>query len=146
MKQSRGLKKYYKIIKNIEEVVMNRVELLIFKHKNIDDFIKISQKYVVANVYIKVDLKNISQTRKRLIDLNYTTRLFITVVDGKKTEYIFGKFKKSKGVFNEYCKNSIIRENIDKVITISSNNGDSVILDDKTLIEKIKGDRLWIII
>lgn len=125
---------------------MNRVELLIFKHKNIDDFMEINQKYVVANVYIKVDLKNISQTRKKLIDLNYTTRLFITVDDGKKTEYIFGKLKKSKGVFNEHCKNSIIRENIDKVITISSNNGDSVILDDKTLIEKIKGDRLCIII
>lgn len=125
---------------------MKRVELLIFKNKKMNDFISLQEKYLIANVYIKVDLDNISDTREKLIGLNYTTRLFITFFQGKKTEYIFGKLKKSKGVFNEHCKNSIIRDDISKVIGISSNENDAVITDEKDIMENSKEDREWIII
>ena len=121
-----------------------RVELLIFKNKNILDFKNLINKYTIANVYIKVNLKNISETRKELIKLNYTTRLFVTINDGIKSEYIFGKLKKSKGVFNEHCKNSIIRNDINHVIQVSSNDNDVVIVDDKSLI--IEESRKWEII
>lgn len=121
-----------------------RVELLIFKNKNILDFKNLINKYTIANVYIKVNLNNISETRKELIKLNYTTRLFVTINDGIKSEYIFGKLKKSKGVFNEYCKNSIIRNDINHVIRVSSNDNDVVIVDDKSLI--IEESRKWEII
>lgn len=121
-----------------------RVELLIFKNKNILDFKNLINKYTIANVYIKVNLNNISETRKELIKLNYTTRLFVTINDGIKSEYIFGKLKKSKGVFNEHCKNSIIRNDINHVIQVSSNDNDVVIVDDKSLI--IEESRKWEII
>lgn len=121
-----------------------RVELLIFKNKNILDFKNLIDKYTIANVYIKVNLNNISETRKELIKLNYTTRLFVTINDGIKSEYIFGKLKKSKGVFNEHCKNSIIRNDINHVIRVSSNDNDVVIVDNKSLI--IEESRKWEII
>lgn len=123
---------------------MKRVELLIFEHKKIDDFINLTDKYIIANVYIKVGLDDISETRQKLIDLNYTTRLFISFSEGNKNEYIFGKLKKSKGVFNERCKNSIIREKISKIINISSNDEDSVIIDDDEIIKIINKNREWI--
>lgn len=119
---------------------MERIELLIFKNKDIQDFIDISEKYMIVNVYIKVSLENISKTRKKLIDLNYTTRLFITYNNEIKEEYIFGKLKKSKGVFNEKCKNSIIREDISSVISVSSNEGDSIIVDDSGLFKEENRD------
>lgn len=123
---------------------MKRVELLIFEHKKINDFIKLTEEYIVANVYIKVDLDDISETRQKLIDLNYTTRLFISFFEGNKKEYIFGKLKKSKGVFNEHCKNSIIREKISKIINVSSNDKDIVIVDDEEIIKNIDENREWI--
>lgn len=123
---------------------MERVELGIFNHKNIADIELLIKDYIIANIYIKVDLSNISETRKKLIDLKYTTRLFVTLENGKKSEYIFGKLKGSKGVFNEHCKNSFIHGNINNVIIISSNDLDTVMIDDNNI--KNNKDREWKII
>lgn len=123
---------------------MERVELGIFNHKNIADIELLIKDYIIANIYIKVDLSNISETRKKLIDLKYTTRLFVTLEDGNKSEYIFGKLKGSKGVFNEHCKNSFINGNINNVIVISSNDSDTVMIDDNNI--KNDKDREWKII
>lgn len=123
---------------------MERVELGIFNHKNIADIELLIKDYTIANIYIKVDLSNISETRKKLIDLKYTTRLFVTLEDGNKSEYIFGKLKGSKGVFNEHCKNSFINGNINNVIVISSNDSDTVMIDDNNI--KNDKDREWKII
>lgn len=123
---------------------MERIELGIFNHKNIADIELLIKDYMIANIYIKVDLSNISETRKKLIDLKYTTRLFVTLEDGNKSEYIFGKLKGSKGVFNEHCKNSFIYGNIKNVIVISSNDSDTVMIDDNNI--KNDKDREWKII
>jgi len=58
-----------------------RVELLIFKNKNILDFKNLINKYTIANVYIKVNLNNISETRIRVACLNFfisSFRLFLS--------------------------------------------------------------------
>lgn len=123
---------------------MERVELGIFNYKNIADIELLIKDYTIANIYIKVDLSNISETRKKLIDLKYTTRLFVTLEDGNKSEYIFGKLKGSKGVFNEHCKNSFIYGNINNVIVISSNDSHTVMIDDNNI--KNDKDREWKII
>ena len=123
-----------------------RVELCLLTHKNVDDFQNLQQDYDFANVYIKTELHNLSATRKKLIELNYTTRLFIVLQQGKKEEYIFGKLKGFKGVFNEHCKNSVFRKPISEVIGVSSNINDSVLIDNSTIQSQFTEERQWILI
>lgn len=123
-----------------------RVELCIFNQKNINDFVLYYEKYNIVNVYIKVNLLNLSETRKKLIELDYTTRLFVVFNDDNKEEYIYGKLKKQKGVFNEHCKNSVFRDDLIKLIDISSNENDIVLIDNEKIKEGYLGNREWIII
>ncbi len=123
-----------------------RIELCIFNHININDFFDYYQKYNLVNVYIKVDLNNLSETRKKLIELDYTTRLFIVFHNDKKQEYIYGKLKKQKGVFNEHCKNSVFRNELIDLIDISSNEDDIILTDDENIKKTYLGKRKWIII
>jgi hypothetical protein len=124
-----------------------RIELSIFTKTSIDSFKLIFDEYNFVNVYIKTNLSNISETRKEMIELGYTTRLFVVFNNGKKEEFIFGKLKGQKGVFKEHCKNSVFRNSIENVIPISSNKDDSVLLDDLNIKNNYIGDsREWIII
>ncbi len=111
--------------------MVDRVELAIIeKSKNIIDFFEKTSPYEIISIYFLVDLSNISFIREYLIKQNYTTRLFIHIDEnGMKKEYIYGKLKGKNGVFNEHCKNSVFRKNIQDIVNISSNSGDSVIID-----------------
>lgn len=124
-----------------------RIELSIFTKTDINSFKSIFNEYNLVNVYLKTNLSNISETRKQMIELGYTTRLFVVFNNGKKEEFIFGKLKGQKGVFKEHCKNSVFRNTIENVILISSNKDDSVLLDDLTIKNNYIGDsREWITI
>lgn len=129
---------------------MERVELLIFEEKDFKEFKSLPNKYNIVNVYIKVNIKSLSEVRQKLIELGYTTRLFVTIESGVKKEYIFGKKKGQNGVFNEKCKNSIVRNSIAEVIKVSSNSGDKVLVDSESLLNKakvvFKNERDWVLL
>lgn len=110
-----------------------RIELSIFKNKSIKDFTLLFNEFDLISVYIKVDLKTLSETRKKLIEMGYTTRLFIHFENGIKSEYVFGKLKAKNGVFKEHCKNSVFRKKIENLIEISSNKDDFVMIDDEDI-------------
>lgn len=125
---------------------MQRVELCIFKNQSIEALEKHMKDNQIVNIYLKVDLSNLSQSRKRLIELGYTTRLFIHLIDGKKNEYIYGKLKGVKGVFKEHCKNSVFRNSLSELITISSNEHDIILTDVPEFKQTFKEKREWILI
>lgn len=114
-----------------------RIELLIYNNKKIED-ININRN--IGSVYIKVNLNNLSKTRKVLIENNYTTRLMVINEKYGTIFYIYGKKQKNKGVFNEHCKNSLIKEEnyIKKIIEVSSNENDIIETDDLFVVNEIK--------
>lgn len=129
---------------------MERIELTILENDSFNKFKKLLDNYNLVNVYLGVDITTISKVREDLVNLGYTTRLFVVLDGNTKKEYIYGKKKGSKGVFNEKCKNSLIRENIVKVVDVSSNEYSKVVTDIKELENLAKNknylNREWIII
>jgi hypothetical protein len=125
----------------------NRIELCILNTHSLEQFKTLYNTYNIVNIYIKTNIENLSAMRKELINLNYTTRLFVLFDGHKKQEYIYGKLKGQKGVFNEHCKNSVFRKPIEDLIDISSNIHDTVLTDDENLHSNYKGsERTWIIL
>ncbi len=122
-----------------------RIELALLDHTSIKKFEQLLERNEVASVYIKVNLSTISKVRSRLVELNYTTRLFIHLSEnGTKTEYIFGRLKGGKGVFNEFCKNTVFRRPLIDLIKISSAEQDVVAIDNHDYITS--EDRTWTIL
>lgn len=115
-----------------------RVELVILEEKNIEENIKILENNI-GSIYVKVNLHNLSSTRVLLINNLYTTRLFIAKKNEDVIYYIYGKKQKNKGVFNEHCKNSVVKnENyIEKIIEVSSNKNDLVLTDSRSVLKKL---------
>jgi len=116
---------------------MKRIELIIIEKKGIDDILDIL-KSNVGSVYFNVSPKTLSYVRDTLTKCNYTTRLFVIQNDNSILYYIYGKKQKSFGVFNEHCKNSLIRtpNYIEKMIETSSNVTDLIMSDDPVIIQK----------
>ena len=110
--------------------MVDRVELAIIeKSKNIIDFFEKTSPYEIISIYFLVDLSNISFIRVYLIKQNYTTRLFIHIDEnGMKKEYIYGKLKGKNGVFNEHCKNSVFRKNIQDIVITENGYADEPFL------------------
>lgn len=124
----------------MNNIKKKRIELALISQHSLEDCKAWSPDYYVANIYIKVSGETISQTRADLIDLGYTTRLMVVIDNGIKSEWIFGKLKGGKGVFNLHCKNSVWRGSPSDFIGVSSNNGDAVLIDDENV---KKGERAW---
>lgn len=116
-----------------------RVELVILEEKNIEENIKILENNI-GSIYVKVNLHNLSSTRVLLINNLYTTRLFVAKKNEDVIYYIYGKKQKNKGVFNEHCKNSVVKnENyIEKIIEVSSNKNDLILTDSRSVLKKIE--------
>ncbi len=124
-----------------------RVELTLLNKNSIEKLLTLKEEYNLINVYIRTNIFNLSETRKNLIDLGYTTRLFVVLDNNQKVEYIYGKLKGQNGVFRENCKNSIFRKPLHEVIQISSEKNNTVILDDILIKNSYTGDhREWILI
>lgn len=118
----------------------NRIELLIYNYKKIEE---VDLNRNIGSLYIKVDLNNLSITRKILIENNYTTRLIVIKTKENNIFYIYGKKQKNKGVFNEHCKNTVFSEEnyIERIIKASSNENDIIETDDLNLENEIKNEK-----
>tara|TARA_B100000700_G_C15061622_1_gene866301 strand:+ start:8012 stop:8419 length:408 start_codon:yes stop_codon:yes gene_type:complete len=119
-----------------------RFELVIFNELNNDKLLLLKTENI-GTVYFYVDKYTMSTVREKLINYNYTTRLFVSKINNKNYFYIYGKKKKNKGVFNEHCKNSVYEyTNFEKfyehIISVSSNIQNVVLVDDKNLKQIIK--------
>ena len=119
-----------------------RYELVIF-NKLSDKKLNFLKNENIGTVYIYVDKYTISTIREKLINCNYTTRLFVSKINNKNYFYIYGKKKKNKGVFNEHCKNSVYEYDdfeifYEHIISVSSNIQNNVLVDDKSLEQIIK--------
>lgn len=120
----------------------NRFELVIFNSLNNKKLNFLKDKNI-GTLYIYVDKYTISTVREKLINSNYTTRLFVSKINNKNYFYVYGKKKKNKGVFNEHCKNSVYEySNFEKfyehMLSVSSNIQDKVLVDNKDLEQIIK--------
>lgn len=124
----------------MNNIKKKRIELALISQHSLEECKEWNPDCYIANIYIKVTGETISQTRSILIDLGYTTRLMVVIDNGIKSEWIFGKLKGSKGVFNLHCKNSVWRGSPSDFIGVSSNDGDAVLIDDEML---KKGERVW---
>lgn len=116
-----------------------RIELIIIEKTKIEKINDLLSENI-GSVYIKVDLENLSDVRKFLISKNYTTRLMVIKNDFNVLYYIYGKKRSNKGVFNEHCKNSVLKTNdyIEKLINVSSNDSDTVFTDSDDVLTKLK--------
>lgn len=118
-----------------------RIDLIILKNT---EYIKKRQELLkenIGSIYIKVDLNTLSETRIKLIEDKFTTRLFVANINNINEFYIYGKKKGNKGTFNEHCKNTYyeytnFEDFIIHIINVSSNIKEKVSTDDK-LIKKI---------
>lgn len=116
---------------------LERVELIFIERKKVSDLNIDFKNGNIGTVYIRVDIDTISLTREFLIEQGYSTRLMV-IPDVDNVFYIYGRKKASKAVFNEYCKNTVIRSDdyIEHLIRVSSNNHDTVLTDSNEIIEK----------
>lgn len=116
-----------------------RIELIILENKKIEELEEILDLNV-GSIYVKVDLSTLSNSRSYLISKNYTTRLMVIKQLDSVLFYIYGKKKGGKGVFNEHCKNSVIKvdDYLGKLIEVSSNPEDTVKTDSKIVLNKLK--------
>lgn len=109
---------------------MKRIELLIIEDSEINDMIELLNKDV-GSVYFKVTPRTLSNVRKVLVVNNFTTRLFVISDSNNVMFYVYGKKKKNNAVFNEHCKNCLIRteDYIEKMIDTSTNINDLILTD-----------------
>lgn len=124
---------------------MKRIELLIIEDSDINDIIELLNNDV-GSVYFKVTPRTLSNVRKVLIANNFTTRLFVISDNENVMFYVYGKKKKSNAVFNEHCKNSLIRtENyIEQMIDASTNINDLILTDHYRLSSTILSRRRFV--
>lgn len=115
-----------------------RIELIILENKKIEDLEDILELNI-GSIYVKVDLATLSNSRSYLISKNYTTRLMVIKQLDSVLFYIYGKRKGGKGVFNEHCKNSVIKvdDYLGKLIEVSSNQEDTVKTDSEMVLNKL---------
>lgn len=124
----------------------DRVELIFIENSLVSDLNIDLKKANIGTIYVRVDIETISFTRQFLVDKGYSTRLMV-IPDEENIFYIYGRKKASKAVFNEHCKNTVIRKDdyIRYLIEVSSNDFD-VVATDNSKITKIDINREWIII
>jgi len=124
---------------------MKRIELLIIEDSEINDIIGLLNNDV-GSVYFKVTPRTLSNVRKVLVANNFTTRLFVISDNENVMFYVYGKKKKSNAVFNEHCKNSLIRtENyIEQMIDASTNVNDLILTDHYRLSSTILSRRRFV--
>lgn len=123
---------------------LKRVELIFIQYNKISDLNIDFKNGNIGSIYIRVDIETISFTREFLVNNGYSTRL-IVVPNIDNIFYIYGRKKANKAVFNEHCKNTVIRNNnyIEHLINVSSNEYDTVLTDfDKVLSENM--NREWL--
>lgn len=123
---------------------LERVELIFIEKNKVSDLNIDFKNGNIGTVYIRVDVDTISFTRQFLIEQGYSTRLMV-IPDVDNIFYIYGRKKASNAVFNEHCKNTVIRSDdyIEYLIRVSSNNHDTVLTDSNEIIEK-NIDREWV--
>lgn len=124
---------------------MKRIELLIIEDSEINDMIELLKKDV-GSVYFKVTPRTLSNVRKVLVENNFTTRLFVISEQENVMFYVYGKKKKSNAVFNEHCKNGLIRteDYIEKMIDTSTNVNDLILTDHYGLSSTILSRRRYV--
>ena len=124
----------------------DRIELIFVENSLVSDLNIDLKKANIGTIYVRVDIETISFTRRFLVDKGYSTRLMV-VPDEENIFYIYGRKKASKAVFNEHCKNTVIRKDdyIRYLIEVSSNDFD-VVATDNSKITKADIDREWITI
>lgn len=114
---------------------MKRIELIIIENRKIEEMLDLINANI-GSIYFKVTPKTLSLVRSTLVNSLYTTRLFIVQKNKEVIYYIYGKKKKNQGVFNEHCKNSLVRTNtpIEQIITVSSNRNDLIVSDSQEIL------------
>lgn len=124
----------------------DRVELIFVENSLVSDLNIDLKKANIGTIYVRVDIETISFTRQFLVDKGYSTRLMV-IPDEENIFYIYGRKKASKAVFNEHCKNTVIRKDdyIRYLIEVSSNDFD-VVATDNSKITKTDINREWITI
>ena len=124
----------------------DRIELIFVENSLVSDLKIDLKKANIGTIYVRVDIETISFTRQFLVDKGYSTRLMV-IPDEENIFYIYGRKKASKAVFNEHCKNTVIRKDdyIRYLIEVSSNDFD-VVATDNSKITKADIDREWITI
>lgn len=126
---------------------MKRKDLIIInniKYNDLYNNLGNIKKSNIGTLYIKVNIKTLSNVRSSMIKDDFTTRLFVVRIKDINIFYIYGKKKGKKGTFNEHCKSTYykfdcIEEFYKKIIEVSSNKGESIVIDSPEI--KIK-DRL----
>lgn len=119
-----------------------KIELVILeelKNNNLNGFLDKD----IGSIYIQVTPETLSEVRSTLIDNKFTTRLLVIVLDQIVKYYVYGKKKKRVAVYNQNCKNTVIRnsEYMDILIKASSNANDIVYTDNllvKRAVVKLK--------
>lgn len=124
----------------------DRIELIFIENSLVSDLNIDLEKANIGTIYARVGIETISFTRQLLVDKGYSTRL-IVIPDEENIFYIYGRKKASKAVFNEHCKNTVIRKDdyIRYLIEVSSNDFD-VVATDNSKITKTDINRGWITI
>lgn len=124
----------------------DRIELIFIENSLVSDLNIDLKKANIGTIYVRVDIDTISFTRQFLVDKGYSTRLMV-IPDKENVFYIYGRKKASKAVFNEHCKNTVIRKDdyVIYLIEVSSNDFD-VVATDNSKITKTDINREWITI
>lgn len=126
--------KLYDMDRKIELVILEEL-----KNNNLNGFLDKD----IGSIYIQVTPETLSEVRSTLIDNKFTTRLLVIVLDQIVKYYVYGKKKKRVAVYNQNCKNTVIRnsEYMDILIKASSNANDIVYTDNllvKRAVVKLK--------
>lgn len=108
----------------------DRIELAILNNTLINDFLNFLNQQI-GSIYFKVTPLTLSSTRRVLSEYNFTTRLIVLNQSDNIIFYVYGKRRKINAVFNEHCKNTVIKSNqyLSEIIDISSNINDVVLTD-----------------
>lgn len=119
-----------------------KIELVILEDAGNDKLNGFLDKNI-GSIYIQVTPETLSEVRSTLIDNKFTTRLLVIVLDQLVKYYVYGKKKKRIAVYNQNCKNTVIRNDkyIDILIKASSNTNDIVYTDNpliKMTVVKLK--------
>lgn len=130
-------------------MVNERLDLVILNKTKYVDYImsfESLKKTNIGTLYVKVTIEDLSESREKMIEDGFTTRLFVAQIKGENVLYVYGKKKGNKGTFNEHCKNTYyVYEDVvgfyKHIIAASSNEFESIFTDDdgiKNMVRKLK--------